>query len=191
MFAYCYNNPLRYTDFFGNYPTNFYYYDSPAAEGGAKLGEWLYGFITTDPNEKDSQGNYTPEANVKHTIISLFKSIGTSFGIGLGHYAEVEALDVDLALGIYYNLFNLEIVGGSARINQTYFSGIDAGLGPFRVGSSETTTRPFNGPDSNYNQSGPYYDEKINLLGVSGYFFAGISFSLYFDIEQFLNEIAR
>ena len=161
----------------------------PNALSGKEFTQWYLG---ADESERRPDGDLSLNAKCKKTVNALVEHCEVTAGLGLGLKLGLELLTVVSAdIGINYDLVHIEYSGGNWSVSQYYFMGIEGQLADiylFEHTKNESGYRAIDG-------SGGWKTEESNgmpaipLGGVSGYVFAGGSFSFSYDLWGAFIEI--
>ena len=185
MFAYCGNNPIMFVDLTGTFCVDWDL--NPGTTIGEKFAEW---YINSDENEKDKDGNITSNARCKQTVRAMANSIEFVFGIGLGMYggANVFYDFGSIDFGGYADLFRITYIDGEYDICQYGKSGLDFSMFFVNViPAMETYYKADLSSQSQWIELNE--DEKINLVGASGYFYGGATIELNWDVVGLVEDL--
>lgn len=174
LFAYCFNNPVNYSDANGNWP-----------EWVEKAVSWV--------NENIVQP-------MKNIINAARKSIEVETGAGYGLKAGGSLASVDIDAGFKGDVVNVEYTSSNGVVGRTK---LDAGLtisaGPFEIGKKTGEIHNYSCDcnfvgvcpyDNSYKSSEPIiFDPCIEIIGFEFYFLVGCNFQVRFNTETFMEEL--
>ena len=129
--------------------------------------------------------------NITATVKSVVRNIDISAGIGQGIYTEFKLFEVGIGIGMYGNYGTINYSQGVWSTGQELYFGITATLTPWlEFGAAEHYSRDSRNKEEHTSWIG-YNDTQDTWTICSFAFyplFAGVSFSVGFDILTFLEE---
>nr|WP_162990890.1 DNRLRE domain-containing protein [Maliibacterium massiliense] len=132
VFAYCWNNPVMYTDLTGHYPTGFYgydYYGNPIEPYEVTLYKAKKALRDRQKAEEDAR--LAKAAIQAPMIISRSVDINVGFGVGAGGKASVLIGGVPVAVEVIgkADFISVQRRNGNAYVGASWDLGVSTGVG--------------------------------------------------------------